>query len=71
MSQTVTAVLPRPTTSPICWASGPVRTTAIALTASRTSRITVTTRRIGIVFQTGRPSSTSQIAFDARMNAPT
>jgi hypothetical protein len=70
MSQICTAVSPRPTTLPTVLASGPVRTTASALIVTSTSVRTVTATRSGIVFQTGRPSSTSQIALAARMNAP-
>jgi hypothetical protein len=70
MSHAVTAALPSPINLPTRLASGPVTTTATALAASRSSISNVTPRRSGIVFQTGRPSSTSQIRFDARMKAP-
>ena len=56
--------------SPTFWATGPVKTTASAVTVSRTSRTTVTPRRTGIFFQIGRPSGTSQTLLEASMNAP-
>ena len=58
-------------TLPTSRASPPVNVTAIAPAVSSSSVTTVTPRRTGIVFQIGRPSSTSHTTFDARMNAPT
>ena len=69
MSQIVTAECPTPITFPTCSASPPVNTTAAALTVSSTTVIRVTPRRRGIVVEIGRPSSTSQTTFEARMNA--
>ena len=43
---------------------------ASAVAVRRMSMTTVMRRRSGIVFQIGRPSSTSQIVFEARMKAP-
>jgi hypothetical protein len=59
MFQTLTAVLPIPSSRPRRSATPPVATTATADTANRTMTITVTPMRIGRVFQTGRPSGTS------------
>ena len=70
MLQTSTNVLPRPMMSPTFCATGPVKTTASAVTVSRTSSTTVTPSRTGIFFQIGRPSGTSQTLLDASMNAP-
>ena len=56
--------------SPTFWASGPVKTTARAVTVSRMSSTPVTPSRTGIFFQIGRPSGTSQTLLDASMNAP-
>src|SRR3954447_26561929 len=69
MSHTVTAVLPTPSNDPALRARLPVITTATELSASNTTTTSVTTTRTGIVFQIGRPSSTSQMTLDARMNA--
>ena len=55
--------------SPTFCASGPVNTTASAVTVSRTSSTTVMPRRTGSFFQIGRPSGTSQTLLDASMNA--
>jgi hypothetical protein len=59
MSQTLTAVLPIPSSRPRRSARPPVATTATADTASRTMTTTVTPIRMGRVFHTGRPSGTS------------
>ena len=59
MSQTSTAVLPRPTRSPTFAASPPVSTTAIVEIASSVSSTRVRDTRTGSVFHTGRPSSMS------------
>jgi hypothetical protein len=70
MLHTLTKVLPRPMMSPAFSASGPVNTTARAVTVSRTSSTMVTPSRTGIFFQIGRPSGTSQTLLAASMNAP-
>ena len=59
MFQTVIAVEPTPITLPACWASGPVKVTAIATAASISSSTNVVRKRVGAVFQIGRPSPTS------------
>ena len=59
MSQTLTAVLPIPSSRPRRSARPPVATTATADIASSTMTTTVTPMRMGRVFQTGRPSGTS------------
>ena len=59
MSQAVTAVEPTPSTFPTCRARPPVTTTINAAATSKIIVATVTPRRIGAVFQTGRPSGTS------------
>ena len=59
MFQTVTAVSPRPTSSPTARASGPVTTIEIATSASSSTIATVITICSGRRFQNGRPSSTS------------
>ena len=59
MSQTVTAVLPTPSSQPRRSARPPVATTATAEAASRTMTTMVTPMRMGRVFHTGRPSGTS------------
>ena len=69
MSNTVTALEPSPSTFADLVRQPPVRTTASALTVSSSTVTSVTPTRIGIVFQIGRPSSTSQTTLEARMNA--
>ena len=59
MSQTTTAVCPRPMALPTLSAIGPVNTTITALIMIRMTMAMVTARRTGIVFHTGRPSPTS------------
>jgi hypothetical protein len=59
MFQTVTAVSLNPSNPPTCLASPPVRVTATALIASKTSSTSVSPTRVGRVFQIGRPSSMS------------
>ena len=59
MSQTATAVLPRPTTSPTVSASGPVTTTATAHSASSRTMTIVMPSCSGRTFQNGRPSGIS------------
>ncbi len=56
-SQTVTAVPSRPNSSPTRSASGPVTTTAIALTATSRIRNSDIASCNGRSFQNGRPSS--------------
>ena len=56
MFQTVTAVSLSPITPPTCLARPPLSVTAMALIASSTSSTSVSTTRVGSVFQTGRPS---------------
>jgi hypothetical protein len=68
--QMSTTVSPTPTRLPASLARPPLSVTPIALIAVSTISSTVSPTRSGSVFQTGRPSSMSYIAFDARMNAP-
>jgi hypothetical protein len=56
---------------PTAWASSPVKTTMTAEATSMMPMTAVTPRRIGSVFQIGRPSGTSYTAFEARMKAAT
>src|SRR4051812_45277540 len=71
MFQAVTAADERPTSFPILLARLPVKTTPTAVTASSTTVTNVTPSRMGSFVQIGRPSSTSNTALDARMNADT
>jgi hypothetical protein len=64
------AVEPSPIWSPIAVASGPLTTSPISRPARSTSMTSVTITCSGRSFQNGRPSGFSQIALDARMNAP-
>ena len=58
MFQIVTAVEPRPMTSPRARASGPVITSARATAESMSTIASVIATWIGRSFQKGRPSST-------------
>jgi hypothetical protein len=67
----VIAVSPMPMLSPRAWASGPLTTTATPVRAMSRIITSVTSICSGRSFQIGRPSSTSNMMFEARMNAPT
>ncbi len=70
IDQTVTAVSPTPSWSPIDSASGPLTASSTRASASiRIARTVISTCR-GRSFQTGRPSPTSYTLFIARPNAP-
>ena len=70
IDQALSAESPIPSSLPTASASGPLSTRANSKTATTATTVSVISTCSGRSFQNGRSSSTAQISFVARMNAP-